>query len=86
MAKRVICDGCFEVITDNPNERGLVVRRDYCDKCVEMVDEYLRLIDELHTKLAAQWAEGLSELRRDYLALVEVLPDFQQKEPDEEAA
>ena len=55
------CGGFYTTLAEL-HERGIVFPRHYCDGCVVRADTYLEARDELHTRLALEFQEGLSAL------------------------
>lgn len=70
MSIQTVCDGCGKPA--ETQERGLIKKLDYCEKCVQSVDKYLAARDDLHTDLVDQWQESLIALKAKYKV---VLPD-----------
>ena len=46
MATFFRCDGCGEAV-DSPKKVGFVIRREYCESCAAIADEFLREEEEL---------------------------------------
>ena len=67
--------GAFEPDRAEMHARGIVNEKLYCEKCVVVADEYLAARDELHTRLADKWSNGLAELGADFAETLKVLPD-----------
>jgi hypothetical protein len=67
--------GTFEPDAAKMQARGIVNEKLYCEKCIVQVDDYLSARDNLHTRLAVEWADGLAGLRRDWEKVVKALPD-----------
>jgi hypothetical protein len=63
-----VCQGCRGVEEDltEMSPRGYVTEKLYCSKCIERVDEYLDARDELHTRLAQDWAQERAALAADF--------------------
>ncbi len=76
MSLKPFCDRCNEAITEGAvNERGVMLKRIYCDGCVAEVDAYMQQRHTLHTTIVAQWREGLSELRHQHNLGMDQEPD-----------
>jgi hypothetical protein len=67
--------GTFEEDASKLHPRGVVNQRHYCEQCVKEIDKYLQARDELHTRLAVEWSEGLMKLTSEYAAKGRRLPD-----------
>ena len=80
MAVRFICDGCEKPAGEGEqfDAVGFVIKRHYCPDCREVVDGFLTERDEVHTKAAKVWADGMKKARA---AFVKKHADF--KLPDE---
>jgi hypothetical protein len=55
--------------------RGIVNEKLYCEKCVLVADDYSKQRDELHTRLAKEWSDGLAALSTEFADTLKVLPD-----------
>ncbi|MGE0289517.1 MAG: hypothetical protein AB7I42_26010 [Bradyrhizobium sp.] len=75
MATMLVCDGCGHGIIGPPVKHGLVIRRDYCVPCSDIVQKYLDELNALHERLALAWKEGLETIRQSYREKVTHLPD-----------
>lgn len=72
-----LCQGGCGNFAQSPadfQERGMVTPRLYCATCVVLVDEYLQKRDDLHTRVANEWADGLSALYERYAVPSEIRP------------
>ena len=67
--------GTFEPDRSKMHARGLVNERLYCADCAIVIDEYLEKRDELHTRVAREWSEGLAALAQEYGSDEVRLPD-----------
>ena len=67
--------GIYKESSADLNERGLINERLYCDRCVIHVDAYLKARDDLHTKIAMEWSDGMVELAGRFSSLIKRLPD-----------
>jgi hypothetical protein len=67
--------GTFDEDASKFQTRGFVNEKLYCEKCVVVADAYLFCRDSIHTKLATEWSEGLSELAAVYSPTLKNLPD-----------
>jgi len=67
--------GTFEADISKLYQRGIVNERLYCEECVLEIDKYLQARDELHTKIAVEWSEGLAALVEEYATEGRRLPD-----------
>ena len=69
MATAMTCDGCDSVQAGNEFEqRGYFSFVDYCPACCTIYDVFVKARDDLHTKLAGQWTEGLEKLTQKLIA------------------
>lgn len=75
MATVTLCDGTGQPITGTVHVRGFVIRREYCDDAVQIVDRYQEEIDALHERLAKAWTDELAAIRAKYLEQLRMLPD-----------
>jgi len=75
MAITAECDRCHETIKGEVLRRGYVVRREYCEVCVEEIDVMLSEIDELHDNMAAQWDKKIAKIRASHNTKGGLLPD-----------
>ena len=66
--------GAFEPDRAKMHARGIVNEKLYCEKCVVRVDEYIVARDDMHTRLAQAWSEGLIMLVNKFGDL-DALPD-----------
>lgn len=55
MAVVHLCDGCGKP-AENPAVVGVVVRREYCEKCAEIAQEFLAAEDALRVDLVENFA------------------------------
>ena len=55
MAVVHLCDGCGKP-AENPAVVGVVVRREYCEKCAEIAREFLKAEDALRVDLVENFA------------------------------
>ena len=67
--------GTFEENRAEMSARGLVDEKLYCKDCVVVIDVYLKDRDDLHTRLAEGWANGLAALAEQYGVDGRKLPD-----------
>ena len=74
MSVTYACDGCSQFV-EEPIKLGMVIRRDYCEKCAVPVRKYLEEQDELHDRLSSEWTLGMAELRKKWSEKAKVLPD-----------
>lgn len=64
MAVHYACDGCGNPV-ETPSRRGLVIVREYCDACTNIVDGYLTERDVVHDSISEQWARRMAALQRE---------------------
>ena len=77
MAHKYICDGCGKA-EDNITDftvRGHVLKAIYCDECLPKADEFLKGLDELHSKTAKAFQKALTKHRKKYSTDGFMLPD-----------
>ena len=71
------CDGCGK--TDKSiapfTVRGHVLKAIYCAECLPKVDEFLKGLDDLHSKTAKAFQKALTKLRKKYSEGDFILPD-----------
>ncbi len=68
MAIFYACDACGEKMEEGPAlTAGLVVVRQYCEKCAPDVRQYQKDRDELHEEVAHAWAVRSDLLRVSWL-------------------
>ncbi len=77
MASVHLCDGCGARIEGEPEERGFVLRRDYCSTCAAKADEYQRELDALHDAVADRWQKGRQRLVAKHGRTLDALPDVE---------
>lgn len=75
MATMIVCDGCGCGIDGPPEKKGYVHRCDYCAPCAMVAGEYQAEIDKLHEQLAEVWRTDLEQIRANYRAKLQRLPD-----------
>lgn len=75
MATKHFCDGCEAAIEGEPQVRGYVIKRDYCEACAEKVDAYQSEMDAIHNDLSERWVVQIRQLRKRYHKQVTLLPD-----------
>ena len=67
MALKIVCDGCGTALeNDEVSVRGIVVTRQYCEKCAATIDVYMAAVDEAHTAVAKQWETKTKKLTADF--------------------
>lgn len=56
------CDQCEDMI-EEPEERGHIIKKQYCLKCAPKIDDFFTERDKLHDYVIKIWNEGLEELK-----------------------
>ena len=74
MAIIVQCDLCGERVDGEPNERGVMRKRQYCDGCIPKIDDFILARDGMHTEFVKEWQARYRELYSP-LAIEDRLPD-----------
>jgi hypothetical protein len=72
--KRSLCDGTGVAIPEGTPTTGFFGRQ-YSDAVRGDAEAYLRELDELHTKHAKAFSQGLVKLRAKWKASLATLPD-----------
>lgn len=67
--------GAFEPDIAKMHMRGIVNEKLYCEKCIAIIDGFIKSRDNLHTDLADRWTNGLALLVEEFAAEGRKLPD-----------
>jgi hypothetical protein len=72
------CDLCHKRIADGEiTSMGYAIPREYCKCCAPKMERMQRKIDDLHTRLAAEWEKELAAIRASYSEEGGLLPDVE---------
>jgi hypothetical protein len=74
MALIIQCDGCYTALEDDAVEvRGIVIKRQYCEACAVVADDFSKHRDELHTTVSKKWNDEMAKAVKKF---VKDNPDF----------
>jgi hypothetical protein len=74
MAKVTTCDGLGVPIAEETPTTGLFGHQ-YCDEARPIAEEYLKAVDDLHTRLSEEFASEMAKIRSAYRLKLIQLPD-----------
>ena len=68
MSLQAICDGCHTQQSAEQEfvQRGLLRKCDYCLGCADIIDDYTKARDDLHTQVAETWYGGIAAIRAEF--------------------
>jgi len=75
MAISYSCDGCGEAV-DVPKKVGFIVRREYCERCAEIADRFVREEEELRKSTQERFVDDRALLIVRFSAGNFKLPDL----------
>lgn len=62
MAASFSCDGCGKRLNGGHKKLGFVLRRDYCEACMDAAETFLKERDAIHDAAALVWTQGNADL------------------------
>lgn len=74
MAVSYSCDGCSQPVV-NPAKSGHILKREYCEKCAELANEFLKHEEELRKAMHEKFIDDRALLIARYSAGNFKLPD-----------
>jgi hypothetical protein len=77
--KATLCDGCGLEIDGKPKVVGRLIRREFCPRCAEHGEAFLRNLADCRLQMARDFKEARDAIAADYLerTRLKVLPDWE---------
>lgn len=70
--KAVVCDLCLKPVKGPVSGAGIVIKQDYCEKCIGEIRAIYASVEKLQEDCQEQWSSGLRKL----------IEKFNKKHPD----